>query len=160
MPVFHDGLPGLTARPRLRILPVNRAELRRQPVTVSTEATPPAGPPRLDAGALARLRELDPDGRHGVVTRVLTAFETSLARMTGQLEAERGAAGNPVAVANVAHTLKSSAASVGALELSRVCSEVERRLRDGQPGDLDADIARLLAAAEPARQAVAAMLRP
>lgn len=120
----------------------------------------PAGPPQLDAQALARLRELDPDGRHGVLTRVLGAFETSLVRMSGQLQAERGPAGNGVTVANVAHTLKSSAASVGALELSRLCADVERRLRDGQPGDLDADIARLLAAAEHARQAVAAMLRP
>lgn len=120
----------------------------------------PAGPPQLDAQALARLRELDPDGRHGVLTRVLGAFETSLVRMSGQLQAERGPAGNGATVANVAHTLKSSAASVGALELSRLCAEVERRLRDGQPGDLDADIARLLAAAEHARQAVAAMLRP
>ena len=35
----------------------------------------------LDEQALARLRELDPDGRQGVVMRVLAAFETSLARM-------------------------------------------------------------------------------
>jgi histidine phosphotransfer protein HptB len=127
---------------------------------VSTEAPTPAGPPRLDAVALARLRELDPDGRHGVVTRVLTAFETSLARMTSQLQAERGDVGDAGVVATVAHTLKSSAASVGALELSRLCAEVERRLRENQPGDLNADIARLLAAAEHAQRAVAAMLRP
>jgi HPt (histidine-containing phosphotransfer) domain-containing protein len=63
-------------------------------------------------------------------------------------------------VANVAHTLKSSAASVGALDLSRACSDVERRLREGQAGSLDVDIARLLAAAEAALMAVRAMLRP
>lgn len=127
---------------------------------MNTEASTPAGPPRLDAAALARLRELDPDGRHGVVTRVLTAFETSLARMMGQLQAEQRDDGDAGAVANVAHTLKSSAASVGALELSRLCAEVERRLRENRPGDLNADIARLLAAAEHAQRAVAAMLRP
>ena len=35
----------------------------------------------LDAEALARLRELDPDGRHGVVERVLNAFEMSLPKL-------------------------------------------------------------------------------
>jgi HPt (histidine-containing phosphotransfer) domain-containing protein len=119
----------------------------------------PSGPPRLDAVSLARLRELDPDGRHGVVMRVLSAFEASLLRMTAQLQAD-GADQNPGVVATVAHTLKSSAASVGALELSRTCSEVERRLREGQPGNLDADIARLLAATEAALVAVRAMLQP
>ena len=130
------------------------------PDPVNNEVPTPAGPPRLDAASLARLRELDPDGRHGVVTRVLGAFESSLARMTSQLQAEQGAGGDAGVVATVAHTLKSSAASVGALELSRACAEIERRLRDNQPGDLGVDIARLLAAAEHARQAVAAMLRP
>ena len=123
------------------------------------EESLPANAPRLDADALARLRELDPDGRHGVVMRVLGAFETSLMRMAAQLRVD-GGEGRPGVVATVAHTLKSSAASVGALELSRTCAEVERRLREGQPGDLQADIARLLAAAEAALMAVRAMLRP
>lgn len=127
---------------------------------MNTEASTPAGPPRLDAVSLARLRELDPDGRHGVVVRVLAAFESSLARMTSQLQAEQRDDGDAGVVATVAHTLKSSAASVGALELSRICAEVERRLRENLPGDLNADIARLLAASEHAQLAVAAMLRP
>jgi HPt (histidine-containing phosphotransfer) domain-containing protein len=126
---------------------------------VKPEDPTPTSPPRLDATALARLRELDPDGRHGVVMRVLNAFEASLLRMTAQLQAER-VAGNPGVVANVAHTLKSSAASVGALDLSRACSDVERRLREEQAGNLGADIERLLAAAESALVAVRAMLRP
>jgi len=112
----------------------------------------------LDSGALARLRELDPDGRHGVLLRVLGAFETSLTRMLVQLDGERGSE-DPSVVASVAHTLKSSAASVGALELARVCGDVERRLREGGPGQLDADIERLLAAGEAALVAVKAMLR-
>lgn len=126
---------------------------------------PPGAPPgsalpaTLDAAALARLRELDPDGRHGVLNRVLAAFETSLARMLVQLRAERdaGAAG---VVAGVAHTLKSSSASVGALALSAACAEVERRLRTGIAGDLNADIERLVAEGEAALRAVEAMLRP
>lgn len=126
--------------------------------------TPPAPAPsgpdpvQLDAGALARLRELDPDGRHGVVERVLKAFESSLARMLVELEAQR-AGGNPDAVARAAHKLKSSAASVGALALAQACAEVERRLRTGEPGTLAGDIERLLHAGRAALAAVEAMLR-
>ncbi len=119
------------------------------------DSNPPAS---LDAGALARLRELDPDGRHGVLPRVLGAFETSLQRMLAQLAAEREG-GDSGVVATIAHTLKSSSASVGATELSRVCADVERRLREAQPGHLGADIERLLTAGEAALVAVRAMLR-
>lgn len=111
----------------------------------------------LDAGALARLRELDPDGRHGVLRRVFTAFATSLARMLEQLGAA-GADGDAAAVAGIAHTLKSSASSVGASELASICGDVERRLRAGEPGSLARDIARLSQAGAAALATVKAML--
>jgi len=116
-------------------------------------------PATLDAAALARLRELDPDGRHGVVLRVLAAFETSLGRMLGQLRTELDA-GDPAVVAGIAHTLTSSSASVGALALSARCAEIERRLREKAAGDLRADVQRLLAEGEVALHAVGSMLRP
>ncbi len=124
----------------------------------SPGAPPPAEPAGLDPVALGRLRELDPDGRHGVLQRVLAAFETSLSRMLVQLAAEREG-GNAAVVAGVAHTLKSSSASVGALELARVCAEVEHRLRSGEPGSLAGDIERLTLAGEGALATVRAMLR-
>lgn len=116
-------------------------------------------PTPLDPQALARLRELDPDGRHGVLMRVLTAFDTSLARMIAQLHAE-SEGGDADVVAGIAHTLKSSSASVGALALSRVCADVESRLRAGDASDLRHDIQRLVAGAEAAQRSVAAILRP
>lgn len=112
----------------------------------------------LDQTALDRLRELDPDGRHGAVTRVLTTFEGLLARLLAQLhDPHEGPRAEKVA--EVAHTLKSSSASVGALELARVCTEIEQRLRGGDVAELERDIARLISAAEAARQAVGAILR-
>jgi len=127
---------------------------------MSTVPSAPGVPPvTLDATALARLRELDPDGRHGVVARVLEAFETSLGRLLGQLRAELNA-GDPAVVAGIAHTLKSSSASVGALALSARCTEIERRLREKADGDLRADVQRLLAEGEAALSAVGSMLRP
>ncbi len=137
----------------------------------------PSPPPRpqLDAQALARLRELDPDGRQGVVMRVLAAFDTSLARMLVQLQAEQQGApqseakseqhaaqpsGHASVVMGVAHTLKSSSASVGALALAQACADVEARLRNGDTTQLQADIVRLISEAEAALQAVGSILRP
>ena len=121
-------------------------------------AAPDAARPGFDAAALARLRELDPDGRHGVLQRVMSAFEASLTRMLVQLEAEQ-VGGDAKVVASVAHTLKSSSASVGALALSQACAEVERRLRHDEPGSLAGDIERLRVEAESALETVKAMLR-
>ena len=115
--------------------------------------------PRLDTRALARLQELDPDGRHRVVRRVLEAFETSLMRMLGQLAAESHS-GSPHTVANLAHTLKSSSASVGALALSQVCADIEKKRREGDAVGLEADVAQIVAEGQAALTAVRAMLRP
>ena len=128
---------------------------------MNTDPSMPAATPAfkpLDAVALARLLELDPDGQHGVVQRVLATFDTSLRRLLGQLEAqaERPQA---AAVSAIAHTLKSSSASVGALDLAAVCAEVEARLRGGDASALSADVQRLLIESRAALLAVAAKLQ-
>ncbi|KPF49478.1 hypothetical protein D621_14685 [beta proteobacterium AAP51] len=128
-------------------------------MSAETPSAPQPAAVRFDPVALERLRELDPDGRHGVMQRVMTAFETSLARMLVQLQAERSG-GSAAVVSSVAHTLKSSSASVGATVLSQACADIERRLRAGEPGSLDDDVERLLRAGEDALAAVRAMLRP
>lgn len=89
----------------------------------------------LDAGALTRLRELDPSGRGRVVERVLLAFEGSARRLSAELEAA-AASGDRTAVGHVAHTLKSSSASIGATRVSRLCAEIEAEVRDGAAVDL------------------------
>jgi HPt (histidine-containing phosphotransfer) domain-containing protein len=126
----------------------------------SSRSDPLTGDPVtvLDAAALSRLRELDPDGHRGVLQRVLLVFEASLDRSVTQLSGQ-GAAPDAAALAALAHTLKSSSASVGALALARACAEVERRLRDAAPGDLRADADRIRHECEAARVAVRAMLR-
>jgi histidine phosphotransfer protein HptB len=121
-------------------------------------AATPAASTVLDAAALARLHELDPDGRQGIVQRVLAAFDSSLTRMLVQLGADPDRS-DPAVVAALAHQIKSSAAAVGALELSAACAEIERRLRDRAPGDLAVDVRRLVAQGQAAQQAVRAMLR-
>lgn len=115
----------------------------------------------LDPAALANLQELDPDGRHGVIRRVMTAFETSLERMLEQLDAVDPQAGQAAAdsVLLWAHTLKSSSASVGALLLARRCTAIESRLRHDGLHTLAADCELLRATARSTLVAVRAMLR-
>ena len=90
----------------------------------------------LDPEALARLTELDPKGENQLLERVLRAFQTSAARLMPQLEAAR-LSGDRATVRLVAHTLKSSSASIGALELSQVCAQVEGLIRAESADDLD-----------------------
>jgi len=94
----------------------------------------------LDAGALQRLRELDPTGANRLLERVFQAFEASAARLLPQMhEAHR--AGDHAGVRHVVHTLKSSSASIGAIKLSQLCAEIEAMIRletlDGLPARID-----------------------
>ena len=78
----------------------------------------------LNPEAIRRLRELDPTGESQLLSRVFQAFETSLNRLLPQLEQARTTA-DAASVRLVAHTLKSSSATIGAAQLSKVCAEVE-----------------------------------
>lgn len=82
----------------------------------------------LDAGALERLRELDPQGKSRLLERVLRAFESSASRLAKQFREAR-AAGDMQGIRHVVHTLKSSSASIGALMLARLCAEIETSIR-------------------------------
>ena len=86
--------------------------------------------PVLDAACMAELRALDPDGKAQLVKRVLATYQTSLAKLVDQLRIAR-VDGAWDQVSRVAHTLKSSSASIGALALSALCADIERFLRAG-----------------------------
>ena len=60
----------------------------------------------------------------------------------------------------LAHTLKSSSASVGALALAAACAQVESRMREGRTTNLRDDVDLLLDQGKVALAAVGAMLRP
>ncbi|MES2958184.1 MAG: Hpt domain-containing protein [Pseudomonadota bacterium] len=106
----------------------------------------------LDTNALARLQELDPSGSSGLVARVLNTYVQSLQRQLVMLDTARRD-GDAQGQRHVAHTLKSSSASVGALKLSALCADIEHKLReglseglDGQLDELTVEAARILAA--------------
>ena len=122
------------------------------------EGTPAGAAPALDAAALARLTELDPNGANRLLERVLKAFEASAARLRPQLDAAR-AGGDRATVRLVAHTLKSSSASIGALQLSQLCAQVETAIRLDTEEDLEPGLDALDAALAGALQAIAALLK-
>ncbi len=84
----------------------------------------------LDATALKRLGDLDPSGESRLLERVLGAFQSSSQRLAAQLADARVRDDLP-AIRLVVHTLKSSSASIGALELARLCAEIEASMRAG-----------------------------
>ena len=103
-----------------------------------------SGPCLLDAQALANLAQLDPTGANKLVFRVLATYRSSLARQMAHLVAARQPF-DAAALNLVAHTLKSSSASVGALVFSALCGATEQALRDDRLDGLQAlldDLAR------------------
>lgn len=123
-----------------------------------TGAAPPvsaAAARVLDEKALARLQELDPSGGSGLVARVLATYAQSLQRQLVILHTARRDA-DAQGQRHVAHTLKSSSASVGALKLSALCADIEHKLRDGLTTGLDGQLEELTIEAE----RVLAALRP
>jgi HPt (histidine-containing phosphotransfer) domain-containing protein len=82
----------------------------------------------LDEEALRRLRELDPKGTNRLLERVFEAFEASAGRLIPQMELALRSS-DAAGVRHVAHTLKSSSASIGAMRLSSLCAEIEAMIR-------------------------------
>lgn len=118
---------------------------------------PASAPIGLDAEALARLTELDPKGENRLLERVLRAYQTSAARLMPQLEAAR-VNNDRATVRLVAHTLKSSSASIGALELSQVCAQVEALIRAESTDDLEPLLRTLRSALDAALRAIQRLL--
>ena len=122
----------------------------------------PAGPATdpsavLDAGALARLAELDPQGSAGLVQRVLSTYAGALERSRQELLRMRQPLQSEP-LRHLAHTLKSSSASVGALALSRRCAEIESRVRAQQRDGLAEPLRELQAEGQRVLAAVRALL--
>ncbi len=111
----------------------------------------------LDAQALERLRELDPSGENHLMERVVSAFESSVGRLMPQLE-DALHSNELGGIRHVAHTLKSSSASIGAMKLSKMCADLEARARNEQSDGMPGRIAELQAEVEIVRVALKRVL--
>lgn len=84
----------------------------------------------LDDGVLAQLAALVPAQGEAFLLQVLTTFASSLTQCTNTL-ADAARHADWAAAGNIAHSLKSSSASVGAHVLSARCAELEKAARVG-----------------------------
>ena len=87
------------------------------------------------------------------------AFETSIGRMLPQLE-EAVKLQDQASIVHVAHTLKSSSASIGALKLSQTCAEIETMIRRQSGEDLTSRIQEVPVEAERVLAALRRLLEP
>ncbi len=126
--------------------------------SAATPSSPDRSPSCLDEASLQRLRDLDPSGANQLLPRVINAFIKSLDKLLPDLQRAREAGMDLAAIRHVAHTLKSSSASLGALQLSRHCAETEAMARNGQTEGLDKLIDAMHDEAGLVRQALEALL--
>ncbi|WP_431287381.1 Hpt domain-containing protein [Roseateles chitinivorans] len=117
-------------------------------------------PAVLDDQALARLRELDPEGVNHLLDRVVAAFLKSLDQQEQVLAQGRDAPRDLNGLRHVAHTLKSAAASLGASVLSQRCAEIESLARSGREDGLADLIATVLDDIAAARLAMQQLVQP
>ena len=89
----------------------------------------------LDQTILNRLSQLDPNGVNRLLERVVTAFESSTQRLIPQLR-EGARRGDLDGVRQVARTLRSASASIGAVTLTRLCADIEADSRAGEANEL------------------------
>ena len=112
----------------------------------------------IDAAALARLRDLDPDDSRGFLRQLLQTYEASMVRHLGRLGA-LDAVADAKAAGEIAHTLKSSSGSVGALAFSARCAERERCVKNGAMGDIVPALNAVRTEGDRVLEAVRAMLQ-
>jgi len=127
--------------------PVTRRQLgamlakwtRATKLTVSQEQTHAAVADTgrvLDTAALAALAAGSGDAAGGarLVARVVRKYLESSPALVDTIKTSSS---DFDTLARCAHTLKSSSAYIGALHLSELCQDLERRIRGGTPGDLE-----------------------
>lgn len=113
--------------------------------------------PVIDPQAIERLRELDPQGLQGVLSRVLRAYDNSLTRHLVDIGIARDTS-DLDRLLRVVHTLKSSSAAVGAMSLSQRCADIEHIARAGRTMPDAAELDALIAEGQGVLAAVGAML--
>jgi two-component system, sensor histidine kinase and response regulator len=82
------------------------------------------GSSAVDPAALDGLRGLEAAGAAGLVKKVTDLFLQDTPRQLADLR-ESVQNGDPVRLAKIAHSLKGSAANLGAREMVRICAELQ-----------------------------------
>ncbi|MBK1719509.1 hybrid sensor histidine kinase/response regulator [Thiocystis violacea] len=96
----------------------------------------------LDASALEQIRSLQQPGERDLLTYIIDLFLSDTPVTLRQLRQSLGR-GDPRAVQEAAHRLKSGAANLGATDFSVACRDLERLAAEGRVPDSETCILRL-----------------
>lgn len=78
----------------------------------------------FDHRVIKELRDLEKQTNQNIVSEMVTEFITDAGRSVGEMRTNLEAK-KYMELAKISHTLKSSSANIGAVEMSKICSEVE-----------------------------------
>ena len=152
---------------KLRSVPPPLAPSPPVPATLNVEITAPAGPTPapapvtslLDERALAQIRALQQPGTPDLLSKIIGLYLNDSLKLLQQIR-DGIADADPEMLRQAAHSLKSSSANLGAIELAAACKEMEQRGRERQLEDT-ADLLRQLETCyDQAREALAKWVSP
>jgi CheY-like chemotaxis protein len=98
--------------------------------------------PAIDVRALDNIRALQQPGAPDLLERIVALYLDDVPKLVRSMR-EAIAAGDWVMLQRAAHTLKSSSSTLGALQLAKLCNEIEVRTRDKQIVDAGQWISRI-----------------
>jgi signal transduction histidine kinase/CheY-like chemotaxis protein/HPt (histidine-containing phosphotransfer) domain-containing protein len=133
-----------------------------EPTTAGPEPMPAAiiddeADPVLDHAVLDRIRALQRPNSPSVLAQVIGVYLEDSPEMIERLNQALGS-GDIAALTDIAHSLKSSSANLGASRLSAVCKELELRGKAGAREGLAGLVARIAAEFDSARSGLQAQL--
>ena len=91
-------------------------------------------PPAIDRDTIEQFRELDPNGSMALAARILGIYAGSSSGVFAEVE-HAVAAGDGARLRHAAHSLKSSSANVGAMQLSALFREFEQLGKEDRVDD-------------------------
>jgi len=114
--------------------------IRREDLQAALERTPQAPKPaatsvppvvRLNSAILNELRDLREDGGPDPLAEIIQSFLSHAPQLLAEIQ-NQTAAGQAEAVRQAAHSLKGSAANLGAEQLARFCGELEKAAKEAR----------------------------
>jgi HPt (histidine-containing phosphotransfer) domain-containing protein len=118
---------------------------------VSTGSPPPCQDPGatdrtrstvLDPGAIDNIRALQKPGKPNLLAKIVRFYLSDASRLL-QVMREAITAADSNALRDAAHTMKSSSANLGALDLAQVCKEIEVEARAGSTAHAAVNLVRM-----------------
>jgi two-component system, sensor histidine kinase and response regulator len=123
--------------------PFTLAQLRNilLPSKVSRSA---ANKVTLDSSAIEAVRQLDPDGKDRLLSRLIALYRDDSSQLLADID-NGLKTGDAEAVARAAHTLKSSSANLGATNVAAIARQIEHSARSGELNDMASSVTKLRA---------------